>query len=58
MTYQQSTSSTGSSTSSATSTSDASNSEAQLMLQIMKLAQAYGLFGTENSNTASVSAVA
>jgi Ca2+-binding EF-hand superfamily protein len=59
MAYRQSTSSSDSTTSSGTSTtSSSSNSEAQLMLQIMKLAQAYGIFGTESSNSSSVSAVA
>jgi Ca2+-binding EF-hand superfamily protein len=56
MAYDQSgTSSTTSTTSSSNKTD--SSSEAQLMLQIMKLAQAYGLFG-EGQKTSSVSAVA
>lgn len=69
MAYDQSTSSTTSSTSSSTTGSDSStsstsgtsstsSSEAQLMLQIMKLAQAYGLFGHEKGDSSSVSAVA
>jgi Ca2+-binding EF-hand superfamily protein len=64
MAYDQSTSSTSSATSSSTATSDATtaststaSTEAQLMLQIMKLAQAYGLFGHENGSS-SVSATA
>jgi Ca2+-binding EF-hand superfamily protein len=64
MAYDQTTSSTASATSSSTTTSDATSAgtstastEAQLMLQIMKLAQAYGLFGHENGSS-SVSATA
>ncbi|MBI5784486.1 MAG: EF-hand domain-containing protein [Rhodocyclales bacterium] len=40
------------------STTSSSSSDAQLMLQIMKLAQAYGLFGGEEHQSAGVSAVA
>jgi hypothetical protein len=67
MAYEQSTSSTSSSTASSTTGSDSStgsttgttaNSEAQLMLQVMKLAQAYGLFGNEQDGSSSVSALA
>jgi Ca2+-binding EF-hand superfamily protein len=63
MAYDQSSTSSSSSTASssdsstASSASTASTSEAQLMLQIMKLAQAYGLFGEEQKSS-SVSAVA
>jgi Ca2+-binding EF-hand superfamily protein len=62
MAYDQSgtSSSTGTTSSSdttSTSSTSGSSSEAQLMLQIMKLAQAYGLFGEEQKSS-SVSAVA
>lgn len=64
MAYDQS-SSSGTSMTASTSTGDAAtsvatdstNSEAQLMLQIMKLAHAYGLFG-QNDETSKVSLVA
>lgn len=52
MAYDQSSASSSTSTASASSTS-----EAQLMLQIMKLVQAYGLFG-ENDESSSVASVA
>jgi Ca2+-binding EF-hand superfamily protein len=56
MAYDQSGTSASTGTTSSSDTS-ASSSEAQLMLQIMKLAQAYGLFGEEQKSS-SVSAVA
>lgn len=62
MAYDQSgtssaTGTTSSSGTTSTSSTSGSSSEAQLMLQIMKLAQAYGLFGAEQKSS-SVSAVA
>lgn len=62
MAYEQSsasasTSTTSTSDTSATASSSGSTSDAQLMLQIMKLAQAYGLFGEEQKSS-SVSALA
>jgi Ca2+-binding EF-hand superfamily protein len=56
MAYDQSGTSASTGTTSSSDTS-ASSSEAQLMLQIMKLAQAYGLFG-EDQKSSSVTAVA
>lgn len=56
--YQQSSATAASSDAAAASTSGSGDtSEAQLMLQIMKLAQSYGLFGEEQKSS-SVSALA
>jgi Ca2+-binding EF-hand superfamily protein len=57
MAYEQSSASSSTSDTTSTASASGSTSEAQLMLQIMKLAQAYGLFGEEQNST-SVSALA
>jgi Ca2+-binding EF-hand superfamily protein len=57
MAYDQSATSSSTAAASTGESSSESASEAQLMLQIMKLAQAYGLFG-QKDESAGVSAVA